>query len=126
MVRIRKANTSLETKLRGALRNAGVRVRPTRRQLPGKPDFVLAKYRVVIFCDGDFWHGHKLESRTFHNNADFWRAKIHRNMERDKEVTRQLRQAGWKVFRFWEHEVNRNPLKCANKVNRYIKAVINE
>ena len=73
--------------------------------LPGRPDFAFPKLRVVIFVDGCFWHGcprHGTQPRT---NARFWREKIARNRQRDREVTRELRRRGWRVVRIWEHEL---------------------
>jgi DNA mismatch endonuclease (patch repair protein) len=99
--------------LRRELWQRGLRYRLHVLALPGKPDIVFPKHRVVVFCDGDFWHGRHLQARlerlaSGHNSA-YWRAKILRNVERDKEHTRQLRREGWCVLRFWETEIIRSP-----------------
>jgi DNA mismatch endonuclease, patch repair protein len=86
----------------------GIRYRIDVRDLPGKPDIVLRKQRIAIFCDGDFWHGRDLDERlrrleAGHNSA-YWVAKIRRNVERDRANDASLRAAGWMVLRFWESE----------------------
>ncbi|MCC5878243.1 MAG: DNA mismatch endonuclease Vsr [Candidatus Sumerlaeia bacterium] len=73
--------------------------------LPGKPDFSFPKRRVVLFVDGCFWHRCPKCYRKPATNAEFWEAKIGRNVERDREVGRELRQRGWTVLRVWEHEL---------------------
>ncbi len=71
-------------------------------KLLGKPDFVFAKQRIVVFVDGCFWHGHTCRNTTPKNNADFWFRKISRNKMRDKEVNHSLKGSGWRVIRVWE------------------------
>jgi len=75
--------------------------------LPGRPDFVFSKARVAIFVDGCFWHHCPRCGFAPSSNRRYWRAKFARNRKRDKEVTRTLKQRGWKVLRVWEHELNR-------------------
>ena len=70
--------------------------------MPGKPDFVFPKHRLAVFIDGDFWHGNPMKYHCPKTNSYYWRAKIKRNRERDREVGRVLRKLGWKVLRFWE------------------------
>lgn len=71
----------------------------------GKPDFVFPKLKLALFVDGCFWHGCPKHQTWPKNNAEFWRKKITRNMERDREVNKELRKRGWRVFRIWEHEL---------------------
>ena len=71
----------------------------------GKPDFTFRKERVVIFVDGCFWHGCPRHLRLPSSNRSYWRKKIDRNRVRDRSVTRALGRAGWRVLRFWEHEL---------------------
>lgn len=107
MSRVRNRNTAPERRLRQALWSRGLRYR-LRCKLPGKPDLVFVSQRVAVFVDGCFWHCCP-EHATFPKaNADFWALKLARNVERDKEVTAELRGMGWTVLRFWEHEVERN------------------
>lgn len=70
-----------------------------------RPDFVFRARRIVVFVDGCFWHGCPLHGTKPKGNAAFWRAKFRRNVERDRRDTRNLRRAGWKVVRLWEHEL---------------------
>lgn len=73
----------------------------------GKPDFVFRRERVAVFVDGCFWHGCPRHATKPANNRAFWQAKLARNAERDREVTRELRKAGWRVVRVWECALTR-------------------
>lgn len=88
--------------------------------LPGKPDFVLPQYHVVIFCDGDFWHGYNFSPGNIGNNASFWNAKIQSNIQRDLQVNEQYRALGWTVFRFWEHDLKNNLAQCVDEIKSYL------
>jgi DNA mismatch endonuclease, patch repair protein len=105
MSRIRSSNTLPERCLRSALWQLGLRYRLGGRRLPGKPDLVFSKQRLVVFMDGCFWHGcpwHFVHPRT---RVSFWSDKIKTNVLRDAANTALLLQAGWRVLRVWEHEV---------------------
>lgn len=108
----RKSNTKPELYLRKALWNSGFRYRKNVSDLPGIPDIVFSKPRIVIFCDGEFWHGNNWNIRKQRlkkgTNPDYWIAKIERNMERDKQNTQKLENTGWTVLRFWESEIYNN------------------
>lgn len=80
-------------------------------KLFGHPDFVFPKLKVVVFADGCFWHGHNCRNTKPANHAEYWREKISRNQERDKEVTKTLKRLGWKVVRIWECEIKRGEIK---------------
>ena len=116
----RRQNTAPELLLRKALWSAGIRYRLHVKHLPGCPDLVIAAARVAIFCDGDFWHGRhwrrrkeKLEAGW---NAEYWVRKIASNRRRDRLVTRQLRQLGWRVVRVWESDVRGNSELVASRI----------
>jgi DNA mismatch endonuclease (patch repair protein) len=79
-------------------------------KLPGKPDFVFPQLKVAVFVDGCFWHGCPLHGTQPATNRAFWRRKIARNRQRDREVGRALRRAGWRVIRIWEHGLKRKTL----------------
>lgn len=107
MAAIRAKNTKPEMIVRKYLWSHGFRYRLNHPRLPGKPDIVMRKYRICIFINGCFWHGHEgckyfvmPKSRT-----DFWQAKITRNQERDKEVKKQLAKMGWHSMTIWECEL---------------------
>ena len=121
---IHSKNTKIEVILRKALWNAGFRYRKNYDKLPGKPDIALTKYKIAIFCDGEFFHGKdwevlkpKLEKG---NNPDFWIKKITRNQQRDDEVNKQLLFMGWTVIRFWGNEIKKNPEQCVKVVEETI------
>jgi DNA mismatch endonuclease (patch repair protein) len=105
-------NTSPEMMLRKALWSRGLRYRLHASQLPGKPDIMFVKAHVVIFIDGDFWHGRdwsNLEKKLRHRaNADYWIPKIKYNIDRDQEQTLALIKQGWEVLRFWELDIINN------------------
>lgn len=104
MARIRgKGNASTEQRLINLFREYGVAGWRRNWPLPGKPDFVFPKLRIAVFVDGCFWHRCPRCYRQPVTRADFWEAKIARNVERDREVKRELKQRGWRVARIWEH-----------------------
>jgi DNA mismatch endonuclease (patch repair protein) len=78
-------------------------------RLPGKPDIVFRKARVVVFCDGDFWHGRRLRNRvqklSSGHNAPYWVAKIQKNVARNRRTNRALRADRWTVIRLWETDI---------------------
>jgi DNA mismatch endonuclease (patch repair protein) len=109
MSRIRgTGNKATELRLRQIFRSGDIVGWRRGVKLPGKPDFVFRGAKLAIFVDGCFWHGcpeHLVWPKT---NAAFWRRKITRNRERDREVNRLLRARGWRVLRIWEHELRRS------------------
>ena len=112
MSQIRGKNTKPEELVRKYLFSQGFRYRKNDPRLPGKPDVVLPKYKTVIFVNGCFWHGHE-GCRYFiwpKNNAEFWKAKISGNIQRDAQCIHLLKDQGWNVIVVWECE-----LKKANR-----------
>lgn len=108
---VKGKNSSLEMKFRRALWAAGVRGwRLHKSSMPGKPDLIFSRSRVVVFIDSCFWHGCPAHLRMPKSNLDYWEAKIARNRARDRSATRELKSHGWSVLRFWEHDI-RNDLK---------------
>jgi DNA mismatch endonuclease (patch repair protein) len=102
MSRVRSKNTKPEVSVRRALHAAGYRFRLHRKDLPGKPDIVLPKYRIAVFVNGYFWHGHGCKrSKLPATNTEFWRGKVARNTTRDQEAQRQLAEIGWHVHIIW-------------------------
>jgi DNA mismatch endonuclease (patch repair protein) len=114
MSKIRSKNTEPEKLLFSALKKAKICFRKHSR-MRGRPDAVIPKGKLVIFVDGDFWHGYKLRKRSV-PMPDYWELKIRRNMARDKAVTKALRDMGWRVIRLWEHEMLKSVDKCVKKV----------
>ena len=122
MQNIRSKNTKAERLLRKALWHHGVRYRKNYKELPGKPDIAITKYKIAVFVDGDFWHarGHdKTPGEQIATNKNYWSAKMKRNVERDRYVNELLLEQGWLVLRFWESDIKRNLEKCINEVMEY-------
>lgn len=107
MVGNRSRDTTPELRVRSAVHRSGLRFRVAARPLPElrrTADLVFRPAKVAVFIDGCFWHGcteHYVEPKT---NADYWSAKIARNTQRDLDTNQRLREAGWVVLRYWEHE----------------------
>ena len=117
MSRIKSRDTSPELKVRSILHSSGYRFRLHRKDLPGKPDIVLPKYRTVIFVHGCFWHRH-LDCKyayTPKSNIEFWEKKFTANLERDWRNTEFLEQDGWTVKVVWECQT-KNEVKLADLV----------
>lgn len=100
---IRGKDTRPEMIVRKALHSAGFRYRLHDKRLPGKPDLVFPKYRATVFVHGCFRHGHDCHLfRLPATRTDFWREKIARNVERDRQAANQLKATGWRVGTVWE------------------------
>jgi DNA mismatch endonuclease (patch repair protein) len=116
MARIRSKDTTPELALRRALYGRGVRGwRCHARTVPGKPDLAFTRWRVAVFVDGCFWHGHP-DYFTPGKSGAYWDAKIARTQERDKIANETLEAAGWTVIRFWDFEVEHNLESCIERV----------
>jgi DNA mismatch endonuclease (patch repair protein) len=114
MARVRTRDTAPELALRRALWAAGVRGWRLHRRLPGKPDVVWIGRRVAVFVDGAFWHGHPDYYRG--QSGTFWDEKIAGNRARDRRVDDELVEAGWRVVRLWDFEVERDPEACVRTI----------
>jgi DNA mismatch endonuclease (patch repair protein) len=104
MSRIKSANTKPEIVVRSLLHRMGYRFRLHRKDLPGKPDIVLPKYKLVIFVHGCFWHQHKNCTRANvpKTNSNYWIPKLQKNVKRDKDHRKTLRKMHWNVIVVWE------------------------
>ncbi len=120
MSRVRGKDTRPEVAVRSALHRRGLRFRKHVATLPGKPDVVFSRARVAVFVDGGFWHGYGLETWG-PSVSDFWREKIGRTIERDREVDRQLSELGWIVIRLWQHEIKRDLDGCIERVTATVR-----
>lgn len=123
MSRIRGKDTKPEKLLKRALWHAGLHHRSNKQKLPGKPDIVFIKYKLVIFIDGTFWHGYNWKERKgkIKSNREFWIPKIERNIQRDREINSYYRNKGWAVLRFWDFEVKKELGICVGSVLRSIR-----
>jgi len=104
MSKIRSKDTQPEIIVRSLLHRMGYRFRLHRKDLPGKPDIVLPKYKTVIFVHGCFWHQHKgcKKASIPKSNTNFWQKKLSENHERDLKKQQELKKLGWKVIVIWE------------------------
>lgn len=123
MSSVKSKNTRPEIALRKALWHQGLRFRVNYKGLPGKPDIVFTRVKVVVFCDGDYWHGHNWALRGMKSldeelagYSEFWAKKIRRNIKRDEEVNRQLAELGWTVVRVWESDIKSDVLACGEGI----------
>lgn len=116
MSRIKGKNTSIELIVRRKLWALGFRgYRIHSSKVLGNPDITFSKKGVAIFLDGDFWHGYVLRERA-ERLPLYWLNKIRRNMGRDEEYSKELRNQGWKVIRLWEHEITKNFDRAITKI----------
>ncbi|RZU51210.1 T/G mismatch-specific endonuclease [Krasilnikovia cinnamomea] len=104
MQRMPRERTKPEMLLRRELHRRGMRFRVNYGRLPGRPDIVFTRVKLGIFVDGCFWHVCPSHSTMPKNNAEWWRAKLSRNVERDREKDELLISCGWRVLHVWEHE----------------------
>ena len=118
MSRIRGKDTGIEMLLRRSLYRLGVHYRANSKRIYGHPDVSIQKYKVVVFCDSEFWHGFHFSENEgkIKTNRDYWIPKIRRNIARDKEVNEHLTKEGYAILRFWGKEIEEDPEGCALKV----------
>ena len=116
-------NKTTERRLRFGLVRAGVSgwtLRP--RHVLGSPDFFFPQTKLAIFVDGCFWHGCPRCGHFPKSNAGFWKAKIERNRERDRNTTCRLTAEGLTVLRFWEHELASDLETCIHQIRKELYA----
>jgi len=115
MARIKGKNTSPERTIFVELRRRGVYFAKHVKNLLGRPDIVFRRAKLAIFIDGDFWHGWRFPLWR-HKLSQEWQEKIAATRDRDQRNLRKLRRLGWKVLRIWEHQVEREPGKCVDRI----------
>ena len=120
MSKIRGKDTKPEIILRKYLWNNGVRYKKNCKGLPGRPDIAITKYKIAVFCDSEFFHGkdwnRQREKVDKGANSDYWVKKIERNIERDKQKDKELRDLGWEVIHFWSKDIMKDPEGCFSVV----------
>lgn len=123
MSAIKSKDTNPEVSLRKELWHRGLRFRKNVRSLYGKPDIVFSHVKLIVFCDGDFWHGHNWAIRGYgsfeqeiQRYSAKWASKIKTNVERDKLITNKLDSDGWHVLRIWESDIKKDVKACADQV----------
>jgi DNA mismatch endonuclease (patch repair protein) len=121
MSRLGQRDTKPEMQIRSELHRRGLRFR-LQRQLEfdrrRRIDIAFPRERVAVFIDGCFWHSCPEHATWPRANADFWRAKLHRNVERDRDTDRRLTELGWQVVRVWEHE---DPTSAAERIDAAVR-----
>lgn len=117
----------MEVKLAKVLWAKGYRFRRNSKNIFGKPDFSLKKYKLAIFVDSEYFHGKDWEIKKFRikTNRKFWWTKIEGNIRRDAKVNQELTKAGWKVIRFWTEDVKKNCDFCLLAIERKIEEIKN-
>lgn len=113
MRRMPRRDTRPELALRSELHRRGLRFRIHAAGLPGRPDVVFTRARLAVFVDGCFWHGCPQHGVLPKSNREWWRAKLDRNIERDREKDEALVELGWRPMHVWEHEA---PEEAADRV----------
>lgn len=110
MQNIRSKDTSIEIKFRKALFHSGFRYIKNDKQMIGKPDIILPKYKTIIFVHGCFWHRHEncKYASSPSTNYDFWQNKFLNTAKRDKIEQQKLKNAGWNIIIIWECEIKHN------------------
>lgn len=122
MQAVKNKDSKIEIALRSALWSKGYRYRKNYNKLEGKPDIVIPKYKLAIFCDSEFWHGYNWDTRKhdIKSNKDFWIKKIEGNIKRDEYVNKILHNQGWKVIRLWGKDIQNNIDECLSKIEKEI------
>lgn len=105
MQAIRSTNTKIEVKVTKELWRRGLRFRKNVKNLFGKPDIAIKKYKAVVFIDSCFFHGCPLHGNVPVSNRDYWVSKLYQNAKRDLQVNNYYYEKGWHLLRIWEHQV---------------------
>lgn len=125
MRRVRATGGGLEQRVFELARAAGARLRRNAKGLPGAPDLVAPAPRVAVFVHGCFWHQHACPrgARQPSSNVDYWRAKLERNVRRDRRVARELRAQSWTVVTVWECQLA-HPERVRRRLLRYLAPAV--
>lgn len=121
MASIKKHDTVPELALRSALWSAGVKGWRCHAKVTGTPDIAFKRWRVAVFVDGVWWHGHP-DYLPKGRRGPYWDEKIARNRVRDRSVNKVLRQMGWKVIRIWDLDVISDPRGACERVVHALRA----
>ena len=119
MSRVRSTDTLPELLVRKLVHARGLRFRKHSPRLAGRPDLVFVRSRVVVFVDGDYWHGWRFPAWK-DKMGTYWKQKIERNRVRDRRNFRRLRKDGWLVIRLWEHEIERDLEGCVDRIEHSV------
>lgn len=121
MQAVKCKNTKLENNVMTYLWQCGYRFRKNVRDLEGKPDIAIKKYKLVIFIDSCFWHKCPIHYKAPATNVEFWENKISGNQKRDNQVTKYYKSKKWNILRIWEHELKDDFDKTMHKIMHFIE-----
>lgn len=111
-----KSKSKLEDLVTKELWKRGIRFRKNVKELFGKPDIAIKKYKVVVFIDSCFWHVCPIHGNVPKSNEAYWGKKLERNQKRDIEVTKYYIENGWRILRIWEHEIKEDINSVLDKI----------
>lgn len=120
MSRIRSKGTKVESIVFKELRKRGIYFQKHYKKAPGNPDIALPRKKKAVFIDGDFWHGYQFEKLKERLPETYWQKKIEKNVARDKETRKTLKENGWVVISIWEHEVYNNFDSTINYLKNFL------
>lgn len=123
MQAVKNKDSKIEILLRKELWRRGLHYRKNVNRVYGKPDIAFIGKKIAVFCDSEFWHGYDWDNKKHEikSRQEFWIPKIERTMQRDLDVTAQLKQEGWKVLRFWGADIKRDVSGCADIIEEAFK-----
>jgi DNA mismatch endonuclease, patch repair protein len=121
MKAVKSKGTKLEERVNKELWKRGIRYRKNNKNLLGKPDISIQKYKIVIFIDSCYWHGCEQHGAIPATNREFWVNKLNRNKERDKEVTVYYQKKGWNLLRIWEHDLKQDFEGTIDSIETFIR-----
>lgn len=122
MSQVKSKNTKPELIVRKYLHKEGFRFRLHKKDLPGKPDLVLSKYRTIIFVNGCFWHGHKGCKKAMlpKTRTEWWENKMASNRIKDKRNRTALVRKGWQVLVVWQCKLQKDSAATLSRLTRLI------
>jgi DNA mismatch endonuclease, patch repair protein len=120
MSKIKGRDTKIEIMFRKHLWSLGLKGYRVKSKIYGKPDFIFPVEKIAVFCDGCFWHKCPKHNTKPKSNKRFWLTKMQNNVKRDKEVNKRLKNEGWTVVRFWEHDLENNLDGCTKRLSKLI------
>jgi len=118
MQNIRSKGTLPERLIMSELKNRGVYFSTHAKNIMGKPDIIFRRKKIVVFIDSDFWHKHPKRFIMPKTNTNYWINKINRNQQRDKTVSKELKNKGWRVIRLWEYDIKKETERCVQRILR--------
>lgn len=120
MSRVKNKDTKPELRIFQELEELGYKFEK-HYPIIGKPDIAFPEYKIVVFIDGEFWHGRRYKNDS-NSYTDFWKEKIGKNIKRDKSIRRVLKKDGWKVIRLWDKDITKDADKQVEKIEKALNS----